>query len=123
MKNIDSYTHTRGESIYLDDIAVLYGTLYATCFDSPVAHGKLLSIDTTDAEKCDGVVRVLTHKDITGENQIGGIIQDEPLFADNAVHFCGMPIAWQPHSFRPIPMQWAFRKSVRRYLQTKARLE
>ena len=93
MKNIDSYTHTRGESIYLDDIAVLYGTLYAACFDSPVAHGKLLSIDTTDAEKCDGVVRVLTHKDITGENQIGGIIQDEPLFADNAVHFCGMPIA------------------------------
>ena len=93
MKNIDSYTHTRGESIYLDDIAVLYGTLYAACFDSPVAHGKLLSIDTTDAEKCDGVVRVLTHKDITGENQIGGIIQDEPLFADIAVHFCGMPIA------------------------------
>ena len=93
MKNIDSYTHTRGESIYLDDIAVLYGTLYAACFDSPVAHGKLLGIDTTEAEKCDGVVRVLTHKDITGENQIGGIIQDEPLFADNAVHFCGMPIA------------------------------
>ncbi len=93
MKNIDSYTHTRGESIYLDDIAVLYGTLYAACFDSPVAHGKLLSIDTTQAEKCDGVVRVLTHKDITGENQIGGIIQDEPLFADHSVHFCGMPIA------------------------------
>jgi xanthine dehydrogenase large subunit len=93
MKNIDTYTHTRGESIYLDDIAIVYGTLYAACFDSPLAHGKLISIDTAEAEKCDGVVRVLTYKDITGENQIGGIIQDEPLLADHEVHFCGMPIA------------------------------
>lgn len=93
MKNIDSYTHTRGESIYLDDITLLQGTLFAACYDSPIAHGKLLGIDTSQAEKCDGVVRVLTYKDITGENQIGGIIPDEPLFADHHVHFCGMPIA------------------------------
>ena len=93
MKNIDSYTHTRGESIYLDDIPLIRGTLFAACFDSPIAHGKLLSIDTSEAKKCEGVVRVLTHKDITGINQIGGIIPDEPLLADHHVHFCGMPIA------------------------------
>ncbi|MBL0358881.1 MAG: molybdopterin-dependent oxidoreductase [Chitinophagaceae bacterium] len=93
MKNIDSYTHTRGESIYLDDISLLQGTLFAACFDSPIAHGKLISIDTGEAEKSKGVVKVLTYKDITGANQIGGIIPDEPLFADHHVHFCGMPIA------------------------------
>jgi len=93
MKNIDSYTHTRGESIYLDDIPVQAGTLYAACFDSPVAHGKILSIDITAAESSRGVVKVLTHKDITGINQIGGIIPDEELFADEYVHFCGMPVA------------------------------
>jgi xanthine dehydrogenase large subunit len=93
MRNIDSYTHTRGESVYLDDIPVLSGTLYAACFDSPIAHGKLISIDTSAAEKMKGVVKVLTYKDVTGENQIGGIIQDEPLFADHEVHFAGMPIA------------------------------
>lgn len=93
MRNIDSYTHTRGESIYLDDITVLAGTLYAACFDSPVAHGKILSLDVSGAEKSEGVVRVLTHKDVTGENQIGGIIPDEPLFADHHVHFSGMPVA------------------------------
>ena len=93
MKNIDSYTHTRGESVYLDDIPVLSGTLYAACFDSPVAHGKVLSLDITEAEKSEGVVKVLTHKDITGINQIGGIIPDEELFADGHVHFCGMPVA------------------------------
>ncbi len=93
MKNIDSYTHTRGESIYLDDIPLVRGTLFAACFDSTIAHGKLLSIDTSEAEKSEGVVKVLTYKDITGVNQIGGIIPDEPLFADHHVHFCGMPIA------------------------------
>jgi xanthine dehydrogenase large subunit len=93
MKNIDSYTHTRGESIYLDDIPLIRGTLFAACFDSTIAHGKLLSVDTSEAEKCEGVVKVLTYKNITGINQIGGIIPDEPLFADHHVHFSGMPIA------------------------------
>ncbi|MEO6722049.1 MAG: molybdopterin cofactor-binding domain-containing protein [Ferruginibacter sp.] len=93
MKNIDSYTHTRGESIYLDDIPVIAGTLYAACFDSTVAHGKIISLDVLEAEKSAGVIKVLTHKDITGENQIGGIVPDEELLAKNHVHFCGMPIA------------------------------
>lgn len=93
MKNIDSYTHTRGESVYLDDIPVLAGTLYAACFDSPVAHGKIIQLDLTGALNSHGVVRILTHQDITGINQIGGIIPDEELFAEHEVHFCGMPIA------------------------------
>jgi xanthine dehydrogenase large subunit len=93
MKNIDSYTHVRGESVYLDDIPVVNGTLYAAVYDSPIAHGKLLSIDTTEAMKMPGVVRIFTASDIPGENQIGGIIPDEELLASTHVHFCGMPIA------------------------------
>ncbi|MBX3298995.1 MAG: molybdopterin-dependent oxidoreductase [Acidobacteria bacterium] len=93
MKNIDSHSHVRGESIYLDDIPLVEGTLFACVFDSPIAHGKIKSIDTSEAEKCDGVVRVITAKDLIGENQIGGIVPDEPLLADGEVHFCGQPIA------------------------------
>ncbi len=93
VKNIDAFTHLRGESVYLDDIPELAGTLYAACFDSPVAHGELVSIDLSAAMNCPGVVRILTHADITGENQIGGIIPDEELFAHKHVHFCGMPVA------------------------------
>ncbi len=93
MKNIDSTSHVRGESVYLDDVPVVRGTLYACVFDSPVAHGKLKSIDTSEAEKSEGVVRVITAKDLIGENQIGGIVPDEPLLADGEVHFQGMPIA------------------------------
>lgn len=93
MKNIDSYTHTRGESVYLDDIPMVNGTLYAAVYDSPVAHGKILSLDVAEAEKIPGVVRIFTAKDIPGENQIGGIVPDEELLASDHVHFCGMPVA------------------------------
>ena len=93
MKNIDSKSHVRGESVYLDDIPLVHGTLFACVFDSPVAHGKLKSVDTSEAEKSEGVFRVIVAKDLIGENQIGGIIPDEPLLADDEVHFQGMPIA------------------------------
>lgn len=93
MKNIDSYTHVRGESVYLDDIPVVNGTLYAAVFDSPVAHGKIKSLNTSEAASMPGVVRIFTVKDIPGENQIGGIVPDEELLAGTHVHFCGMPIA------------------------------
>ena len=93
MKNIDSYTHVRGESVYLDDIPLVNGTLFASVFDSPVAHGKIKLLDIAEAMKMPGVVRIFTSKDIPGENQIGGIIPDEELLASTHVHFCGMPIA------------------------------
>jgi xanthine dehydrogenase large subunit len=93
MKNIDSSSHVRGESIYLDDIAVLSGTLYAAIYDSPIGHGHIKHLDVSAAEQAEGVVRVFTYKDIRGENQIGGIILDEQLLAEHDVHFCGMPIA------------------------------
>src|SRR5687767_12363666 len=93
MKNIDAHNHVRGESVYLDDIPVIQGALYAGVFDSPVAHGILESIDIREALKVSGIVRIITAKDIPGENQIGGIVADEPLLADGHVHFQGMPIA------------------------------
>ena len=93
MKNVDARGHVRGESVYLDDIPERRGTLYAAVFDAPCAHGKIKSIDYDAARKLQGVVQVITFEDIPGENQIGGIIPDEPLFADQEIHFWGMPIA------------------------------
>jgi xanthine dehydrogenase large subunit len=93
LKNLDSKSHVRGESVYLDDIPLIHGTLFSCVFDSPVAHGKLNGIDVRAAETSEGVVKVITARDISGENQIGGIVPDEPLLADGEVHFQGMPIA------------------------------
>ena len=73
MKNVDSKSHVRGESVYLDDIPLIQGTLYACVYDSPIAHGKLKSVDVSEAEKYAGVVKIITAKDLIGDNQIGGI--------------------------------------------------
>ncbi len=93
MKNVDSKSHVRGESVYLDDIPELRDTLFACVFDSPVAHGFLKNVDISDALKSEGVFKIILAKDLIGENQIGGIILDESLLAETHVHFVGMPIA------------------------------
>ena len=67
----------------------MYGVVYA----SPIAHGKIENIDYSKALAFPGVIKILTYKDIPGENQIGGIFPDEELFAENEVHFQGQPIA------------------------------
>lgn len=93
MNNIDSINHVTGKSVYLDDILVQKGTLHAVIFGSPVGHGTIVHLDVSSAEALSGVVKVFTYKDITGKNQIGGIIEDEPLFAEHEIHFNGQPIA------------------------------
>jgi xanthine dehydrogenase large subunit len=94
MKNIDSFTHVRGESLFVDDLMLRQDALIGLCFDSPKAHGKIISVDYSKAEALEGVVKIFTYKDVLGENQIGGIIPDEPLWAEDEVHFWGQPIAF-----------------------------
>ena len=90
--NIDASSHVTGKSIYVDDIPVMEGMLFVKVFDSPIAHGKVNNIDFAEAEQMEGIVKIFSHKDIPGENQIGGIIQDEPFLADGEVHFRGQPV-------------------------------
>jgi len=93
MSNSDTFKHIRGESHFIDDFSVPEGTLYAAVFASSIAHAKIINLDIKEAELTPGVVKVITYKDIPGENQVGGIIQDESLLAENEVHFIGEPIA------------------------------
>jgi xanthine dehydrogenase large subunit len=93
MKNIDSEGHVTGKSVYVDDIPEIKGTLHAVVFASAVAHGKILRADYSEAGAVDGVERIITSADIPGENQIGSVIPDEPLLAEQEVHFVGQPIA------------------------------
>ncbi len=93
MERIDAAAHTRGESQYLDDMPLPGEMLYASVFSSPVMHGKILSLHTEDAYSLQGVVAVLTSKDIPGENQVGPIIHDEELLASSEVCYVGQPVA------------------------------
>lgn len=93
MKNVDTNSHITGRSVYVDDIPEVTGTLHAVPVLSEKAHARILGINLSGAKKAEGVVAILTADDIPGENQIGGILPDEPLFATDEVHYIGQPLA------------------------------
>ena len=85
--------HTTGEALYVDDIPVAGGCLHGMIVASPHAHAKILSRDATAARAMPGVREVLFVEDVPGDNMIGAIIHDEPLFATDQVHFVGQTVA------------------------------
>ncbi|HNW61286.1 MAG TPA: molybdopterin-dependent oxidoreductase, partial [bacterium] len=89
----DPILHVRGESRFIDDHPAPAGTLHAAVLASPVARGRLTALDVTTAAAAPGVHAVLTARDIPGENQIGGIIADEPLLAAENLDYIGQPVA------------------------------
>ncbi|MCK7522915.1 MAG: hypothetical protein MZV64_37185 [Ignavibacteriales bacterium] len=52
-----------------------------------------MSLNLDEAKKADRVIEIFTANDIPGENQIGPIIPDEKLLADDIPDFRGQPIA------------------------------
>ena len=92
MKNEDMLMHVRGASLFVDDIPAP-GCLHAVLFTSPVAKGRIRSLDVSRAAAAPGVAAVYTHKDIPGINQVGHVFKDQPLLAVDAVEYIGQPIA------------------------------
>ncbi|AWV88040.1 xanthine dehydrogenase molybdopterin binding subunit [Bradymonas sediminis] len=92
-KHLDAAFHTRGESLYVDDNPEPAGMLHVAVFGSPVAHGTIKNLDLSAARALKGVTAVFTAEDIPGENQVGAILKDEVLIAEDLVQFIGQPIA------------------------------
>src|SRR5258708_39691405 len=83
--------HVTGESSYIDDMPVAKTEFLVDFFWSPVAHGRIRSVDLEAARRVPGVVALFTHRDLH-HNLFGPIIQDELLLAEDAVTFIGQPI-------------------------------
>lgn len=60
---IGAYEKVTGAAKYTGDLWQ-YGTLYAKVLRSPYAHAKILNINTSKAEKLEGVKAILTYKDV-----------------------------------------------------------
>ena len=83
--------HVTGESVYVDDMPPARGELIVDFFWSPVAHGRIRSLDLEKARTVPGVVALFTWRDLH-HNLFGPIIQDEILLAQDVVTFIGQPI-------------------------------
>ncbi len=71
VKRIEDKRFVTGKGKYTDDI-VLPAMTYAYLVRSPYAHAKILSVDTSEALKLEGVVAIFTGKD-TDEAGIRGV--------------------------------------------------
>ncbi|HMK36069.1 MAG TPA: xanthine dehydrogenase family protein molybdopterin-binding subunit [Desulfomonilaceae bacterium] len=69
------------------------GFLHGKILRSPHPHAIIKSIDTTKAEEVEGVVAVLTAKDLIGRNGFGAIIPDQPVICSDKVRFVGDGVA------------------------------
>lgn len=92
MINIDAQNHVKGKSVYLDDIPEISGTLFCLPFYAETAHAIIKNINIQEANQLSGISAIFLAEDIPGANQIGGIIPDEPLFAEDEIHYWGQPI-------------------------------
>ncbi|HNW52855.1 MAG TPA: xanthine dehydrogenase molybdopterin binding subunit [Bacteroidales bacterium] len=92
LKHDSAIKHVTGQSVYVNDIAT-HRQLIGRVVYSPVAHARISLLDTKAALKLDGIVAILTKKDIPGENQMGPVIHDELCLAEDEVTFIGQAIA------------------------------
>ncbi|MDP8220194.1 MAG: hypothetical protein P9X26_02530 [Candidatus Stygibacter frigidus] len=72
---IDGEAKVTGKAIYGNDLK-LNEMLYAACKYPDIVTGKILSIDTSIAEKMAGVKAIALYKDIPGTPKVGPIRQD-----------------------------------------------
>ena len=80
-----------GKAKYGADLEIP-NALILKVYRSPVPHGIVRKIDTSEAAGVDGVVRIFTAKDIPGENLYGIINKDQPVLTGEKVRFEGDPI-------------------------------
>ena len=77
-------------------------TLQLALVQAKISHANILNIDTSEAEKMPGVFKVITHKDVKGNNRINGLVTfptnkcdgwDRPILCDTKVFQYGDAIA------------------------------
>ena len=86
-----SIKHVSGQALYTDDIIESPGTLYGAIGWSKRAHAIIKKINLEDVKKSEGVVSVITSKDIPGRNDVGPVYDGDPIFPKKAEYF-GQPL-------------------------------
>jgi CO/xanthine dehydrogenase Mo-binding subunit len=92
-RRLDTPAKATGRAVFVDDISKP-GMLYGALLQSPLAHARILSIDTSAAEKLPGVRCVVTAKE-AGLTPYGvsPARYDETLFCHEKVRYVGDEIA------------------------------
>ena len=87
-----AYKHVSGFADYTDDIKEPKDTLYGAIGLSKKAHAIIRKIDLNKVKSSEGVISVITYKDIPGRNDVGPVFDGDPIFPEKKVEFYGQPL-------------------------------
>lgn len=90
VKRIEAWEKVTGKANYAGDFYAP-GTLHARIVTGSVAHGRILSIDFSEAIKQPGVRAVLDGKSFSA--LFGTLLEDQPALAIDKVRYFGEPLA------------------------------
>lgn len=93
-KNIirtDAYSKVTGKALYPQDI-YMDNMVYGKTLRSKLPHA-YIDIDTSEAEKIEGVIKIFTYKDVPN-NSHGVVFKDHEVFCEKKVRRIGDPIAF-----------------------------
>ena len=86
-----------GRGAFIDDLGVKPGTLYAAFVRSPVAHARILSVDTRAAQAMSGVACVLTGTELAKSTRPFTVGVKAPMqhfaLAVDRLRYVGEPVA------------------------------
>lgn len=88
---VDGLDKVLGKLKYMEDY-FSKDMLFARIVKSEVSSAYLEKVDFTKAATIQGFVDGITAKDVTGQNQVGYFLLDQPAFADGVIRFRGEPV-------------------------------
>jgi len=91
-RRADGPGKVRGDFTYSSDLTI-EGMLWGATVRSPHPYARIVAIDTAEARAMPGVVAVLTHEDVPGQQLYGLEIQDQPVLAFDLVRYWGEAVA------------------------------
>lgn len=92
VNRLDAYEKVTGKAKYGGDLC-FEGMLHAKGVYAENPHARIVRIDTSLAEQLEGVVCVITAKDIPGLKVIGEVMLDQYILADDKTRFFGDVVA------------------------------
>ena len=88
-----SLRHSTGQAIYIDDMPEQENLLHGAPVLSKIACGKIKKINSDKLKDLPFFTKIITAKDIPGENEIGPIKNGEPILAEEFFSYLGQPVA------------------------------
>lgn len=85
---VDGASKVTGKGLYTDDMK-MPGMVYARIFRSVYPHARILKLDTSRAEALEGVVAVVTGKEVANKYGILPVGHDETALAVDKVRYVG----------------------------------